>query len=94
MSDEERIIMCKFRTTNHRLIIENGRWHNIDRNDIICPLYDADLMGDEFHYLLEYSYFYDARNNFMGENDYVRPYSMKYKNLMNTKMLKKSLLIH
>ena len=36
LNDNERILLCKFRTTNHRLIIETGRWQNIDREDRIC----------------------------------------------------------
>ena len=85
LSDKERITLCKFRTTNHRLIIETGRWHNIDRDDRICTLCNAGLIGDEFHYLLECTYFNDDRKNFLGENYCVRPNTMKYKNLMSTK---------
>ena len=85
LSDKERITLCKFRTTNQRLIIETGRWHNIDRDDRICTLCNAGLIGDEFHYLLECTYFNDDRKNFLGENYCVRPNTMKYKNLMSTK---------
>ena len=53
LNDNERILLCKFRTTNHRLIIETGRWQNIDREDRICNLCNEGLVGDEFHYLLE-----------------------------------------
>ena len=60
-------------------------WHNIDRDDRICTLCNAGLIGDEFHYLLECTYFNDARMNFLGENYCVRPNTMKYKNLMSTK---------
>ena len=66
LSDKERITLCKFRTTNHRLIIETGRWHNIDRDDRICTLCNAGLIGDEFHYLLECTYFNDDRKTFLG----------------------------
>jgi hypothetical protein len=35
LSDKDRITLCKFRTCNHRLPIEIGRWQNVDRSDRI-----------------------------------------------------------
>ncbi|MEW8547673.1 MAG: reverse transcriptase family protein, partial [Candidatus Thiodiazotropha sp.] len=51
------ITLCKYRTTNHRLPIETGRWNNTDRSDRICTLCDNREIGDEFHYLLDCKYF-------------------------------------
>ena len=85
LNNKERIVLCKFRTANHRLIIETGRWHNIDRENRICTLCDEGLVGDEFHYLLECSYFNDERKNLLGEDYCIRPNIIKYTNLMNTK---------
>ena len=82
LSDKERITLCKFRT----LIIETGRWHNIDRDDRICTLCNAGLTGEEFHYLLECTYFNDDIKSFLGENYCVRRNTMKYKNLVSTKI--------
>ena len=31
-------LFCKFRTMNHKLPIETGRWHNISRQNRICTL--------------------------------------------------------
>ena len=44
---------CRFRTLNHKLPIESGRWQNADRNMRICKLCDKNENGDEFHYILE-----------------------------------------
>ena len=38
LNDGDRLIFCKFRTTNHRLIIETGRWSGVNREDRICNL--------------------------------------------------------
>lgn len=46
-----RRTLCLFRTRNHRLPIETGKWLNIDTADRKCNLCDASV-GDEFHYLL------------------------------------------
>ena len=57
LNDKDRILLCKYRTTNHRLIIETGRWRGINREDRICNLCNHGLIGDEFHYLLECRHF-------------------------------------
>ena len=85
LNDNERILLCKFRTTNHRLIIETGRWQNIDREDRICNLCNEGLVGDEFHYLLECNYFNDDRKNLLGDEYCVRPNVIKFKKLMTSK---------
>jgi hypothetical protein len=53
LSDKDRITLCKFRTCNHRLPIEIGRWQNVDRSDRICPICQTEEIGDEFHYILQ-----------------------------------------
>jgi hypothetical protein len=50
------LTLSKFRTTNHKLPVENGRWKNIARENRICPLCnngEIGEIGDEFHYLFE-----------------------------------------
>ena len=44
-------LFCKFRTMNHKLPFETGRWHNISRQNRICTLCNYEI-GDEFHFLL------------------------------------------
>ena len=53
LSDKDRITLCKFRTCNHRLPIEIGRWQNVDRSDRICHICQTTEIGDEFHYILQ-----------------------------------------
>jgi hypothetical protein len=36
LDDKYIYTLYKFRTTNHRLPVETGRWNNIDRVDRIC----------------------------------------------------------
>ena len=36
LPDKDRITYCRFRTENHRLPIETGRWHRIERHNIHC----------------------------------------------------------
>ena len=47
----------KFRTSNHTLLVEVGRWENISYADRKCSLCKKQDIGDEFHYLLICTFF-------------------------------------
>ena len=51
--------LCKFRTCNHHLPIEQGRFNHIPRDERLCKLCDESAIGDEFHYIFKCSYFSD-----------------------------------
>ena len=40
--------MVRFRTSNHKLSVEIGRWHNVEYDDRKCPLCAIDSLGDEY----------------------------------------------
>ena len=46
-----------FRTRNHKLLIEIGRWNSVPLSERLCHLCRKDL-GDEFHYILSCEHFY------------------------------------
>ncbi len=43
--------ITKLRTCNHRLPIETGRWHNIDKENRLCTFCN-NAVCDELHFLL------------------------------------------
>ena len=45
--------MCRFRITNHKLPIEQGRRNNIGRSNRLCIGCNNNDIGDEFHYIFE-----------------------------------------
>ena len=53
--------LCKFRTCNHRLPIQQGRYSRIDRRERIITLCDCNDIDDEFHYLFKCTLFQEAR---------------------------------
>jgi hypothetical protein len=53
LEDKDTFLLVKFRTSNHRLPIEVGRWRNIKRENRICNLCNGRNLCDEFHYLFE-----------------------------------------
>ena len=48
--------------------IEWGRFLGTSRDDRICELCFHNKIGDEYHYLLECSYFSDARRVYLPRN--------------------------
>ena len=58
--------LCKFRCGNHRLPIETGRWHNLDRDNRLCHLCDSNDLGDEYHYIMVCSAFKVERKKFFA----------------------------
>ena len=56
LSKKDSKTFCRFRTCNHSLPIEKGRWINISRENRICTKCNRREVGDEFHYILNCSY--------------------------------------
>ena len=64
LNNRNRITLCKFRTCNHKLPIETGRWHRI---------------GDEFHFILECSALLHKRNFAFGKYCCKQINTLKFK---------------
>ena len=77
-----RKTLILFRTRNHRLPVEIGRWHNIDINDRKCTC--CNTVGDEFHYLLCCDLFSQDRAHYIKAYFSTNPNIIKFKQLMNT----------
>ena len=66
----------KIRTCYHRLPIETGRWSNIDRNLRICTMCNRKCIGEEYHYIMECTYY-------ANEKKILLPCRFKKKNAFN-----------
>ncbi|MEW8546328.1 MAG: reverse transcriptase family protein [Candidatus Thiodiazotropha sp.] len=73
----------RFRTRNHRLPIEVGRWGGIPVNQRLCSF--CNELGDEFHFLLTCKHFELERKRYLKRYYYVRPNIIKFDQLMNMK---------
>ena len=49
---QQRTILCKFRSGNHRLPINTGRYENIERKLRHCPLCDVNELTTSFNIYL------------------------------------------
>ena len=85
LENKDRILLCRYRTCNHRLPIETGRWTNIDRNERYCQLCNSNKIGDEYHYILECQTCMHERKKFLGDYYCTRVNTVKFKMLFQSK---------
>lgn len=83
LNNTECRILTAFRTRNHRLPIELGRWRNIPVSERKCHLCRMDV-GDEFHYLFNCNYFCEERNLHIKRYYRHNPNTLKMTELMNS----------
>lgn len=84
---QQRKLFMQIRTRNHRLPIETGRWHNIDRQERLCNLCHAE-MGDEYHYIFVCKELKEVRKRYLASYFYTRPNTIKFSELFNTRNMK------
>ena len=90
LEDRDLFTFCHFRTVNHILPIEYGRWNNIQRENRVCSLCNLQDLGDEFHYLLKWSFMSDMRKNCINNNVFFRNGNiLKFGELINQNKLSK-----
>ena len=70
--------LLKFRTANHLLPVERGRWRNIPYLERYCSLCQNQCVGDEYHVLFECPAFLTERKLFLKQEFIVRPNFYKF----------------
>ena len=78
---------CRFRTTNHHLPVETGRWNNIEIKDRICNLCNSNKIGDEFHYILECTALSDKRKELLPKYYLKAQNTVKFNQIMSCKKI-------
>lgn len=84
-----RKILVKFRTSNHRLPVETGRWLGIPLNERCCTLCNKNQIADEMHFILECNALSCIRQKYLEPRFCVRPNTFKFCELLSTLKLKK-----
>ena len=59
----QRRMLTKFRISNHKLLIEYGRYQKITREERHCKTCNTGAVEDEFHFSFEYPSYNNIRNN-------------------------------
>ena len=60
----DRRTLTKLRISNHKLMIELGRYNNTPRDNRLCPVCDCNTTEDEIHFLFYCSKYATIRDNF------------------------------
>jgi hypothetical protein len=82
----DALTLLKFRTGNHYLPIETGRWEGIDISDRRCNLCrQVNEVGDEYHYLFKCSFFNVHRPKYIKRYYIHNPNILKYQQLMQSR---------
>ena len=84
LDDKHTKALLKFRTANHKFPIETGRYHNLPIVERKCP-YCTNMVGDEFHFLLECPQFKRNRKKYIDTKYHIRPNMYKYNSLMQNR---------
>ena len=82
------IPIAKFRTTNHHLPVEKGRWENIERSQRVCTICNRNALGNEFHYLFECDAFEDSRKMYLPSYYLRHVNTLKFQKIMSSKTVK------
>ena len=77
--------MIRFRTSNHNLTIELGRYVNIDREERRCTLCNTGDIGDEYNYFCICSYFDLPRKELLPRAIYRHPSVLKFCDFMKSR---------
>ncbi|KAK6183392.1 hypothetical protein SNE40_010882 [Patella caerulea] len=91
LPDNYKYTFIRYRTCNHKLPVEVGRWMSVDFEQRICPLCEINTVGDEYHYLFDCTYFIKERENYIPRYYYTRPNTFKYNKLFNSS--KRSIIV-
>ena len=65
LPEQLAIALVKFRCSNHKLPIEQGRRQGIPRDERLCRECDMNVIGDEFHLLMECPAHRENRSKFI-----------------------------
>lgn len=80
-----RIALSKFRTSNHRLAIETGRWHKpqpIERNLRLCLT--CEKLEDEYHLVAECIKYNELRNKYLPHHFINKPSMFEFCKLLSS----------
>ena len=82
LNNRDSRILTAFRTRNHHLPVETGRWSSIALSERVCKYCQSEI-GDEFHYILTCARFSEHRQKYIKPYYYRNPNTLKLNSLMN-----------
>ncbi len=86
LDKRDALCLLRFRTSNHKLPIETGRYKNVEYKDRHCTT--CKTLGDEFHFLFICPLLHESRQKFIPSKFTNRPNMIKYKELLCNSSIK------
>jgi exonuclease III len=80
-----RVALTRFRCSAHKLLIEEGRYRNIIREERICRLCNMNLVESEYHFLLVCPLYRELRRICLPQYYCSWPNIQKFSQLLKTK---------
>ena len=90
--EKHRVALSRFRCSAHKLMIEEGRYRNIERNNRLCQYCQMNVIEDEFHFLLVFPAYRHIRISVLPKYFCRWPTKQKFSKLLTvsqTSTLKK-----
>ena len=78
-----RKLVFRFRTSNHKLPIETGRYNNVPRENRLCTFCSSNKLCDEFNLILECSLLKNIRRKFLLTYCLSNPNTIKFQNVLS-----------
>ena len=75
-------LLFRYRTRNHCLQVELGRWRSVPSGERRCSFCDRDI-GDEYHMFLTCPRFQNERRKYIKRYYYSHPNTVKFEQLLN-----------
>ena len=84
VNERDRICLTRLRCSAHRLLIEEGRFRNIPRNERICTRCNMGVIENEYHFLLICSLYRGLWKAYFPKYFLRWPSTFKFKQLLSS----------
>ena len=65
--NNQLVVSCQIRISNHKLMVETGRYNQTPHNNRFCPVCNSGIIEDEFHFLLHCPKYSIPREKFYNQ---------------------------
>ena len=81
--EKHRVALSRLRCSAHKLMIEEGRYRGVERNERVCPLCTMNVVEDEYHFRLVCPMYRELRKKYLPSFYCRWPSKNKFIKLLN-----------
>ena len=82
--NNQLVVSCQIRISNHKLMVETGRYNQTPHINRFCPVCNSGIIEDEFHFLLHYWKYSIPREKFYNQ---IQPNFVHFNELPCTELM-------